>query len=349
MSGGQRVARLYDHLTILSSNPTLKMTKYIIRKLLQDIPLLLLISLGVFAIMQAIPGGPLAAYENNPNISSEDLMRLQEELGLNAPFHVKYWTWLTSVLRGDLGTSLVTKRPALTEILERLPNTLYLSLFAFFGALLISIPIGIISATRQYSWFDHVMTTLAFIGQSMPVFWMGLILIIVFNATLKSPFTDGPLLPGGGMYTIGGDRTIDDYLSHLILPASLLVFFSLGTHIRYMRAGMLDVLHQDYVRTAHAKGMTERAVILKHAFKNSIFPLVTIIGLEIPGLVNGALITETIFSWPGMGRLFFTQGIERSDYPVMMGILMLAAVLVLFFQLATDIVYGFLDPRLRYD
>ena len=325
------------------------MTKYVLRRLLQAIPLLFLISIAVFALMQMIPGGPLAAYENNPNITQEDLMRLQEELGLNVPKHIQYWNWITSVLRGDLGTSLVTRRPAATEILERLPNTLYLSLVAFFGALLIAIPIGIISATRQYSRFDHLMTTIAFLGQSMPVFWFGLILIIVFNATLKNPLTGGPLLPGGGMYTIGADFSFGDRLRHLILPASVLIFFSLGTHVRYMRAGMLDVLHQDYVRTAHAKGLAERTVIMRHAFKNSIIPLVTVIGLEIPGLVNGALITETIFGWPGMGRLFFTQGIERADYPVMMGILMMSSTLIVAFGLVTDIVYGFLDPRIRFD
>ncbi len=325
------------------------MTTYILRRLVQAIPLLLFISIAVFILMQGIPGGPLAAYENNPNISPEDLARLQEELGLNVPKHIQYWNWLTAVLRGDLGTSIVTRRPALTEILERLPNTLYLSTVAFLGALALSIPIGILSATRQYSWFDHLMTTFAFIGQSMPVFWLGLILIIIFNATLKNPLTGGPFLPGGGMFTIGADFSIEDRLRHLIMPASVLIFFSLGTHIRYMRAGMLDVLHQDYIRTAHAKGLRERAVITKHAFKNSIIPLVTIIGLEIPGLVNGALITETIFSWPGMGRLFFTQGIERADYPVMMGILMLSSTLIVLFGLVTDVAYAFLDPRIRFD
>ena len=219
---------------------------------------------------------------------------------------------------------------------------------AFFFALLISIPIGIVSAIRQYSWFDHVMTTIAFVGQSMPVFWFGLILIIVFNATLKSPLTDGPLLPGGGMFTIGAPFSVEDRLRHLILPASVLIFFSLGTHVRYMRAGMLDVLHQDYIRTAYAKGLRERVVLGKHAFKNAIQPLVTIIGLEIPVLFAGALITETIFSWPGMGRLFFNS-IERGDYAVMMGVLMMSATLIVLFGLITDVVYAFLDPRIRFD
>ncbi|MBI5301554.1 MAG: ABC transporter permease [Chloroflexi bacterium] len=324
------------------------MTQYIIRRIIQALPLLLVISFVVFTLMNLIPGGPLAAYENNPNITPEDLERLKKELGLDAPIHERYLNWLWSVLRGDWGISLVTRRPALTEIMERLPNTLYLSLTAFFFALLISIPIGIVSATRQYSWFDHLATTIAFLGQSMPVFWLGLILIIVFNATLKHP-NGGPLLPGGGMYTIGADFSFEDRITHLILPASVLTFFSLGTHIRYMRAGMLDVLHQDYIRTAFAKGLRERGVLLRHALKNSVLPLITIIGLEIPGLFAGAVITETIFAWPGMGRLFFAQGIERGDYAVMMGILMMSATLIVAFGLITDIVYGFLDPRIRFD
>lgn len=323
------------------------MTQYIIRRVIQALPLLIIISFTVFILMNLIPGGPLAAYQNNPDISAEDLERLKAELGLDAPIHVRYWRWLTSVATGDWGISQVTRRPALTEITEKLPNTLYLSITAFFFALLISIPIGIISATRQYSWFDHLMTTIAFIGQSMPVFWFGLILIIIFNATLKHP-NGGPLLPGGGMFTIGAPFSFEDRITHLILPASVLIFFSLGTHIRYMRAGMLDVLHQDYIRTAYAKGQRERAVILKHALKNSVLPLVTIIGIEIPGLFAGALITETIFSWPGMGRLFFNS-IERGDYAVMMGVLMMSATLIVAFGLITDIVYAFLDPRIRFD
>ena len=324
------------------------MTRYIIRRLLQAIPLLLLISIAVFALMQAIPGGPLAAYENNPNISPEDLVRLQEELGLNVPKWQQYLNWIGAVLQGDWGTSLVTQRPALVEIGERLPNTLYLSVIAFLAALAISIPIGIISAVRQYSWFDHLMTTIAFMGHSIPVFWFGLILIIIFNVTIKNPATGGPLLPGGGMYTIGEPFSLTDRLTHLILPASLLIIHNLSNHVRYMRAGMLDVLHQDYVRTAHAKGLKERAVIMKHAFKNAILPLVTIIGLEIPGLFNGALLTEIIFSWPGMGRLFFNS-IERADYAVMMGVLMMSASLIIAFGLVTDILYASLDPRIRFE
>lgn len=323
------------------------MTKYVVRRLVQAIPLLLLISVMIFLLMQLIPGGPLAAYENNPNLTPEDLARLKTEFGLDAPIHERYLKWLGSIVMGDWGTSLVSKRPVLAEIGERIPNTFYLALTAFAGSLLISIPIGVISATRQYSKFDNVFTTIAFMGQSLPVFWMGLIVIIIFNVTIKQP--DGrPFLPGGGMATIGADFDMGDRLRHLILPAAVLIFFNLGTHVRYMRSGMLDVMHQDFIRTARAKGLDEMGVIAKHGVRNAILPLITIIGLELPGLFNGALITETIFSWPGMGRLFF-NAIDRSDYAVMMGVLMISAALIVLSGLLTDVLYGLLNPRIRFE
>jgi peptide/nickel transport system permease protein len=323
------------------------MGKYILRRLLQAIPLVILISMTVFLLMHLIPGGPLAAYES-PGITPEDLERLKHELGLDVPLHIQYWNWLSAIVRGNWGTSIVSGRPVLTEITERIFNTLYLSIVAFIGSLLISIPLGVTSATRQYSKIDNIATTIAFFGQSIPIFWMGLILIIIFNVMIKNPNTGGPLLPGGGMSTIGSDFSFEDRLKHLILPATVLIFFNLGTHVRYTRSGMLDVLHQDYIRTAHAKGLPRRAVILKHALRNSLLPLITIIGLELPGLFNGALITETIFSWPGMGRLFFNS-IDRADYSVMMGVLLMNAILIVLSGLLTDIVYGFLNPRIRFD
>jgi len=335
------------------------MTLYIIRRLLQAIPVLFVISIAVFSLIQVMPNNPLAAYENNPDISPEDLLRLEQEYGLNDPLPIKYGKWLSQMLRGNWGESLVTHRPVLTEIAERLPNTLYLSGIAFAIALLISIPVGVISATRQYSLFDHVVTTIAFMGQSIPIFWFGLILIIVFSVNLQNPFAGTglfphppplPLFPGGGIRTLGEyppDPWVDR-IWHLVLPVTMLSVFQLAQHVRYMRAGMLDVLKMDYIRTARAKGLSERMAIYRHAFKNAAIPLVTIIALEIPGLFNGALFTETIFSWPGMGRLFFNHA-ERGDYPVLMGILMISAALIIVFNLVADIGYGFLDPRIRYD
>jgi peptide/nickel transport system permease protein len=336
------------------------MTRYIIRRLVQAIPLLFIISVIIFSLIQIAPNNPLSAYQNNPNISPEDLLRLENEYGLNDPLPIKYGKWLSQTLQGNWGDSFVTHRPVLTEISERLPNTLYLSGLAFVLALLVAIPIGIISAVRQYSLFDHVSTTIAFMGQSIPIFWFGLILIIVFAGNLTNPLAGSaifphrspiPLFPGGGMTTLGDYGPSDplvDRLWHLVLPLTMLIIFQLAQHVRYLRAGMLDTLRSDYVRTAHAKGLSERAVIYKHAFKNAAIPLATVIGLEIPNLFIGALYTETIFSWPGMGRLFF-QHADRGDYPVMMGILMIVAMLVIFLNLIADVVYGFLDPRIRYD
>ncbi|MCW1970328.1 MAG: ABC transporter permease [Anaerolineae bacterium] len=324
------------------------MTKYIIRRFFQAIPLVLLFTAVVFALMQLMPGGPLAVYEGNPNLTPEDLERLKRELGLDAPIYVQYFNWLKNIAMGDWGTSLVTKRPVMDEILERLPNTLTLSLTAFVVSLLVAIPIGIYSASRPYSRFDAIATTMAFIGQAMPIFWFGLILIIVFNVTLRNPITDASLLPSGGMRTIGAPFSYSDRIWHLLLPAFTLAFFNLGTHVRFMRAGMLDVLKQDYVRTARAKGLTERWVVAKHALRNALLPLVTIIGLELPGLINGALITETVFAWPGMGRLFFTTGIERGDFPLMMAMLLVSCLMVVISGLLTDIAYAWLDPRIRF-
>lgn len=335
------------------------MTRYIIRRLLQAIPLLFVISVIVFALIQVSPNNPLSAMQNNPNISPEDLLRLENEYGLHDPLPLKYSKWLGQTVTGNWGDSFVTHRPVLTEISERLPNTLYLSGLAFVFALVIAIPIGMISAVRQYSLFDHLVTTIAFMGQSIPIFWFGLILIIIFSVNIQNPWAGTPvfphppplpLFPGGGMTTLGSDapEPLVDRVWHLVLPVTMLAVFQLAQHVRYMRAGMLDVLKMDYIRTATAKGLRYRAVVLRHAFKNAAIPVVTIIALEIPSLFNGALFTETIFSWPGMGRLFFNSA-ERGDYPVLMGILMFSATLIILFNLVADIAYGFLDPRIHYD
>jgi peptide/nickel transport system permease protein len=335
------------------------MTRYIIRRLIQAVPVLFVVSIMVFGMIQIAPNNPLAAYQNNPNITPEDLLRLEQEYGFNDPIHIKYFKWISQTLQGNWGDSFVTHRPVMTEIAERFPNTLYLSGIAFLLALLIAIPIGMISAIRQYSLFDHAVTTFAFMGQSIPIFWFGLLLIIFFSANMQNPFAGTamfphpaplPLFPGGGMTDLGEypPDPLVDRIWHLVLPVTMLAVFQLAQHVRYMRAGMLDVLYQDYIRTAHAKGLRERAVILKHAFKNAAMPLVTVIALEIPNLFNGALFTETIFSWPGMGRLFFNSA-ERGDYTVLMGILMISATLIIFFNLVADVAYAFLDPRIRYD
>ncbi|MCL4393680.1 MAG: ABC transporter permease [Chloroflexi bacterium] len=323
------------------------MTRYVARRLLQFVPLLFFISLVLFLLLQAIPGGALAGYANNPNVSPEELARLEQQLGVDQPLPVQYARWLGNVLHGDWGYSIYTRRPALQEIADRLPNTVYLMGVSFVVALLVGVPIGLIAALRQYSLFDLVTTTIVFAGQSIPVFWFGLILIIVFHTVLKNPLTQGPLLPGVGMYTLGTPFSLVDRLSHLVLPAAMLALYQTAHITRYVRASMLDVVHQDFVRTARAKGLRPRAVVLAHAFRNAALPLVTVVALELPGLFNGAIFAETIFAWPGMGRLFVTSA-AQFDYPVLMAVLMINAALILSFNLVADVAYAVIDPRIRY-
>lgn len=340
------------------------MTQFIIRRLLQAIPLLILISMVVFGLISLAPGGVGMMYEGNPNISAADAARLEAQLGLDQPVYKRYLTWAGKVLVGDWGTSFVTRRPVLNEIAARIPFTLQLMSVAFICTLLIAIPIGIISALHQYSLFDHIATFLAFVGQAIPIFWFGLLLIIIFNVLLNNPvspstgfawsnFVDcrdcSPLMPGGGFapYT-AEDPTLGQRIHHLVLPVTMLALFGAGTYTRYMRGQMLEVIHLDYVRTARAKGLAERSIVWRHAIKNAITPVITVIALELPGLFGGALFTETIFSWPGMGRLFY-QHAERNDYPVLMGIVMINAILIILFNLFADLAYAFLDPRVRYD
>ena len=313
---------------------------YIIRRLASAIPLLLIITLMVFALMQALPGGPLSAYENNPEIKQEDIERLRHELGLDRPLHVQYVLWLGNFLKGDWGYSFATKRPVLTEIWERLPNTIYLTGISLIVALLIAIPAGILSATKQYSLFDHVVTTATYIGRSMPVYYSGLLLIIVFSIWLR-------WFPSGGMRTLGKDFSLVDSIRHLFLPVLSLSTLIAAKYARFLRTSMLEVIHQDYIRTAQAKGVREQIVIYKHAFRNAAIPLVTIVAIDLPVLFAGALFTETIYSWPGMGRLFVNSSL-RFDYPIVMGIVTTIAFMVVISNLLADVVYAMLDPRITY-
>lgn len=327
------------------------MTRYIIRRLVQMIPLLWVISVVAFVLLQLTPGDPAAALEDNPSITAEDRARFEEMMGLNDPIHIKYLKWSRNILRGDWGISIATKRPVLEEIGSRLGNTLQLMLVAQITTLLFAIPIGIISAVRQYSIFDHVVTSLALFGQSIPIFWFGLLLIMVFSLTLKDA-SGGPLFPAGGMYDLrlydSTTAPLSNRIYHMVLPITMLTMFGAGQYTRYMRSSMLEVLHQDYLRTAKSKGLRERVVILVHALKNAAIPIVTILAVQLPLLFGGALFTETIFSWPGMGRLFIRSA-ERSDYDLLMGIILINAFLILIFNLIADIVYAYLDPRVRYD
>ena len=320
------------------------MTRYFIRRLLEAIPLLLGISIVAFIIMQAVPGGPLSVYGNDPAIQAEDIARLRDQLGLNQPLHVQYVRWLGNVLRGNWGESYFLHRPVMELIGQRFPNTILLMGIGFMVSLLVAVPVGILSATRPYSIFDSLATSLALIGASVPIFWSGLVLIVVFNQQLR-------LLPGGGMYSLAADYTgaeaLVDRVRHLILPTIVLGLSFGGQYTRYVRSSVLEVVNQDYIRTARAKGLREWVILRRHALKNAAIPVVTVVALDMPFLVTGAVFTETIFSWPGMGRLFWEAAVKL-DYPVLMAIMAIAAFLVVIFNLIADLLYAYLDPRLSY-
>jgi peptide/nickel transport system permease protein len=314
--------------------------RYLARRLFQAVPLLIGISVVSFGILNAVPGGPLSAYENSPGITPEDLARLERAFGLDQPLYARYLSWLGKFVTGDWGFSHSTHLPVLQMIWERLPNTVYLMGTVYGVTLLVSLPIGISTALRQYSWFDHLVTGATFAFLSTPTFWLGLLLIILFGLQLH-------WLPLGGISTPGASFDLGDRLRHLILPVATLSLVGIGRYVRYLRASMLETINQEYVRTARAKGLAERLVIGRHAFKNAAIPLVTIAALDVPELFVGALVTEQIFGWPGMGRLFWDAA-TRSDYPILMGILAVSAALIILSNLAADLMYGYLDPRIRY-
>jgi peptide/nickel transport system permease protein len=313
---------------------------FFLRRLLSAIPVMFIITFATFVLMQMLPGGPLAAYENNPEISQDDIQRLRHEMGLDRPIPIQYWAWLKNFVRGDWGYSFATKRPVLQEIWDRLPNTLYLTGLSLILALIIAIPAGIISATRQYSIFDHITTTLTYVGRSMPVYYSGLLLIIIFSIWLR-------WFPSGGMHTLGKEFSMIDSLRHLFLPVLSLSTLIAAKYVRFLRTSMLEVIHQDYIRTAAAKGLHNRVIIYKHAFRNAAIPLVTVVAIDLPVLFAGALFTETVYSWPGMGRLFVDSA-TRFDYSVVMGIVAAIAFLVVLSNLIADVIYGILDPRITY-
>ena len=320
------------------------MARYLARRLVQTVPLLLLISIIGFGIIQ-LTGDPLAAYTMETALSGEDIARLRAYYGLDQPVYVQYLNWLGNLARGDWGTSYVAHRPVLDLILQRLPNTLMLVAASYALILTVSIVLGIYTAIRQYSWVDHLVTGLAFVGISIPSFWLGLILLVVFAVSTRN--LGLPYFPAGGMYDLSVGPTAPQVLWHLVLPAVTLATVVTANYIRYIRASMLEVLHNDYVRTARAKGLPNGVILRRHAFRNAAIPLVTLIGLDLPRFLSGSLVVEAIFAWPGLGRLFWEHA-ERTDIPVLMAIMMLTAAMVVFFNLLADVAYAFLDPRIRY-
>jgi peptide/nickel transport system permease protein len=316
------------------------MARYLRRRLIQMVPLLLGISLLIFGIIQAAPGGPEGVFlESGRFIDPALIDQFRHRLGLDQPVYIQYINWLGAVLSGDFGISFTTGQPVSVMILDRLPATLELMTVSFIFAALVALPLGIYSAVRQYSLFDYGATTLSFLGIAMPAFWFALILQLVFSVGLG-------WLPTSGRETVG-DSSLFDQVKHLILPAFVLSIRHIAGWSRYMRSSLLDVVRADYIRTAMAKGLRERVVLLRHAVKNAMIPVVSIMALDLAGLFSGAVITETIFAWPGIGQLFVKAMFSR-DYPLLMGILMMGSFMVVFFNLIADIVYGWLDPRISY-
>ncbi len=321
------------------------MTRYIVRRLVEAIPLLFLITVAVFTVLQLLPAGPLSIYENDPSMTAEDMARLEERFGLHDPIPVRYVKWLGTLARGDLGFSLVTQQPVGVMIGDRLPNTLYLMSVVLAITLLIAFPVGILSAARQYSKLDHLATLFSFVGYAVPPFWSGLLLIIMFSVKFRE--WGLPALPATGMTTLGGGGDLLDRIAHLVMPVAVLALFNSAHYTRYVRSSMLEVIHQDYVRTARAKGLREQAVIWAHALRNAAIPVVTVITLDLPMLFSGAVVTESIFAWPGMGRLFLESAF-RFDYAVLMGVVTITAALVILSTLLADLIYAWLDPRIRF-
>jgi peptide/nickel transport system permease protein len=307
---------------------------------------LLLISMIIYGILSEAPGGPLTPYLQNPHITEADIIRLKHNMGLDKPIPVQYALWLTHIVRGDFGYSTSNSMDVLAALYDRMSATLTLMGCAFGFSLLVGVTLGIYSALKPYTWQDYAITTFAFFGQSMPVFWLALMMQLAFSVTGLTLFGYHFALPSAG---IASQDNFDwgDRITHLILPVLVLSLLQIAQWSRFMRSSMLEVIKTDYVRTAAAKGLSRRVVVMKHAFKNALIPLVTILALSLPSIVGGAIITETIFAWPGMGRLFF-NALGQFDFALLMGYLMIASFLVVFFNLLADVTYAWLDPRVKY-
>ena len=324
------------------------MLTYVVRRTFQAIPLLIAISVILYGILYNMPGGPLAPYLQNPHITPADIERLKHNLGMDQPVPIQYLKWLGHILRGDMGYSTSNSEPVFQAIVERIPATLELMGTSFVFSVVIGISAGIISAVYRYTFVDYFITTLAFFGQSMPVFWFALMMQLAFAVHgIPLPFGYEIQLPSAGISS-GDTFDLGDRLAHLVLPVIVLSLLSLALYSRFMRSSLLEVLGTDYMRTAAAKGLNFRAILFKHGLKNALIPVVTILALSLPGILGGAIITETIFAWPGTGRLFY-NALQQSDIALLMGVLIMLAFLVVFSNLLADVLYAWLDPRVKYD
>ncbi|CEN79125.1 ABC transporter permease [Paraclostridium sordellii] len=320
------------------------MVKYILKRLFTTLVVLFGISIIIFTLIHLQPGNPYSTMID-PNVSPEVVKEMLSKIGYYDPIHIKYIKWISRALRGDLGYSIYYGKPVIDIISSRMTNTVILASFSLLISIVFGIGIGILSAIKKNTLFDKIATVFSFIGVSIPAFFFGLILIKVFSFDLQ-------LLPVSGMKTLGSDFTgiesFFDLLKHLLLPGIVLAFLQSTAFIRYTRSSMIDVLDKEYIVTARAKGLSKNKAIFKHGLKNALIPIVTIICLQIPFLFSGALLTETVFVWPGIGRLSYEAVLNR-DYSLIMGILMILSIIILLSNLLADILYAVIDPRIRYD
>jgi peptide/nickel transport system permease protein len=315
------------------------MLRFFLRRLGQAIPMLIGISFAAFVLMRLAPGGPMAIYAQNPTMSEADMRRIERILGLDQPVHIQYLKWAAGMATGNMGHSYRTGRPVGGVIAERVPATVQLMGFAYLIAIGLGIATGIVSAVRRHSVFDYCATTGAMVGLSVPTFWFGLMVIIVFGAMLR-------WIPSGGIATLGAPFSLYDRFLHLIGPAAVLGLWMTATWSRYTRSSILEVIGQDYIRTARAKRLRSRTILLRHTLRNALIPLITLAGLEFRNLFGGALVTETVFSWPGVGRLYL-DSLNYQDYSVILGLLLITSVMVLAGNLLADLLYALVDPRIR--
>ncbi len=314
---------------------------FVIRRLAQSVPTVFGISILLFFLMHAMPGGPLALFVHQPGMTHKELQAIAASYGINQPVWVQYIDWLGKAVQGNFGYSYIYGQPAAQMMVQRIPATAELMGSAFLLSFVVAFLLGIVSAIRQYSFIDYFVTVVSYFGMSLPTFFLGIVAIIFFSVELH-------WFPSGGMASVVGPAGLGDHLRHLVLPAFVLGFFILAQWSRYIRSSMLEVINADYIRTARAKGVSERSVIWRHALRNALLPVVTVIVLDTAFLAGGALVTETIFAWPGMGRLFY-QAISQSDYPILMVIVSFLSVVIVLANIVADVLYGLLDPRVSYN
>lgn len=326
------------------------MNRYILRRIIQALPVILGITLVTFTFIELAPGDAvmamiLADMQSGGRVVQIDVEAMRKQLGLDQPAPVRYARWLGEMLQGNMGVRLRSKIPVATEIAQRLPATLELMGFALLIAIVVGIPLGVISAVRQYSWLDYLLTAGTFVGVAIPSFFAAIAAIYIFSLKLGWFPTSGYSTPGQNFGLFGW---LFNHVQYLIMPATILCLESIAGISRYMRASVLEVLRLDYVTTARAKGLSRPLILTRHVLRNALLPIITIIGLRLPGLLGGALIIETMFNWPGMGILYI-DGVNTRDFPLIMGLTLVSAITIVISNLLTDIAYSFTDPRIRYE